>query len=220
MTPSQLFNNLVTVNKNVFNLYRVVTTCNEIRSRCEIWRSQPGELDFRVGVLPTYAIVSRILLLLIVKSLRLRWNSIPLYSLRAAVVLARLTSPCCVRSGVGPGFDGWIKRVCCNQRCYRCSIRWGHVYLEPDELEPSWRRVKKTAALRKLITKMYLHRFKKEGGPKSFPVCVKQKFTGLESGSWFALLATDCSRLLQWHFKRASECVWLFLAGWMACQRK
>lgn len=114
---------------------------------CHQYKKNPKDLsqyEFGVPVLPTRAIVCRILLLLLTRSQSLRWTMIYLYRWRAEGRFAgrawRFRTPCCVWRGTWTGFDGWIRGVSCEKCWYSCSIWWGHVQLNPAEFNHRWQQ--------------------------------------------------------------------------------
>lgn len=110
VTPSQLLNHLITVNEYLSDLYGVVSACNTMHGL-----HRPKHLYqcvvCAVGVLPTNAIVCRVLLLLLIKPQRLTWMRTCLYGWRAVGRGGRCGGPCRVRGGVRARFVGWIGRA-------------------------------------------------------------------------------------------------------------
>lgn len=167
---------------------------------------------FGVGVLPTRAIVCRILLLLLIRSQSLRRMMTYLYRWRAEGRFAgragRFRTPCW--RGTWTGFDGWIRGVRCEKCWYSCSIWWGHVQLEPAEFKHSWRWAQMTAALwEKATTKSILHLSKKkQARPWMISTCFEIHCVFV-SGRYSVL--SDCSRLFAVTFQRDQwMCMFIF----------
>ena len=202
VTPSQLSDHLITANKDLSDSNQVITTCNtkgQLHQRREL---SGTVLVFDTVALPTYAIICRILLFLLVRHQRLRWRTVYLYSWRGvrgfAGLEGRFGSPRFAWGGARPGSDGWIKSAGCDHGGYDSSIWWRHVEQEPDGFEPRWQQ----HSGRKLQWKNEFWHLQLEEGDKS-DTRIQLLFVQ------FVLIAVGC---LRWHFKRNSRCVCLFLA--------